>query len=52
MRNVTYCLKFSLLLAFCFLLVCLIDQTQTCLSTILLLGLFQGDLGALNYRVN
>ena len=40
-RNITYCLKSSLLLAFCFLLNCAVDQTQLCPSSISLLGLFQ-----------
>ena len=40
--NLTYCLKFSLLLTFRLLLVCMIDQTQTFPSSILPLGLFQG----------
>ena len=40
--NLTYCLKSSLLHAFCFLLVSMVDQTQMCPSSILSLGLFQG----------
>ena len=40
--NLAYCLKSSLLLAFCFLLLCIVDQTQMCPSSILPLGLFQG----------
>ena len=32
----------SLLLAFCFLFVCMVDQTQMCLSSISPSGLFQG----------
>ena len=41
--NLTYCLKSSQLLAFCFLLVCMIDYpTQRCPSLILPLGPFQG----------
>ena len=38
--NLTYCMKSSLLLAFCFLLVYVVDQTQICTSSILPLGLF------------
>ena len=34
-------MKSSLLLAFCFLLVYMVDQTQICTSSILPLGLFQ-----------
>ena len=56
----THSLKSSLLLAFCFLFVCTVDQTQMYPSSISPLGLFQriicnterlkgGDLGALNY---
>ena len=37
-----YCLKSSLLLAFCFLFVCMVDQTQMCPSCMSALGLFQG----------
>ena len=40
--NLAYCLKSSQLLAFCFLLLCIVDQTQMCPSSILPLGLFQG----------
>ena len=40
--NLIYCLKFCLLLALCFLLVCTVDQTQMCPSSISPLGLFQG----------
>ena len=40
--NLTYCLKSSLLHAFCFLLVSMVDQTQMCPSSILSLALFQG----------
>ena len=40
--NLTYCLKSSLLLSFCFLFLCMVDQTQMCPSSILLLGLFRG----------
>ena len=39
--NLTYCLKSSLLLAFCFLLVCMVDQTQMFPSFILPPGLLQ-----------
>ena len=39
--NLTYCLKSSLLLAFCFLFVCMVDQTQIYPSSISPLGLFQ-----------
>ena len=39
--NLTYCLKSSLLLAFCFLFVCMVDQTQMYPSSISPLGLFQ-----------
>ena len=37
--NLTYCLKSSPLLAFCFLLVCMVDQTLMCFSSISPLGL-------------
>ena len=58
--NLTYCLKLSLLLAFCFLLVCMVNQTQMYLSSISPLELFwwiicnierlkSGEGGALNY---
>ena len=40
--NLTYCLKSSLLLAFCFLFVCAIDKTQMYPSSISPLGLFKG----------
>ena len=42
--NLTYCLNFFLLLAllaFCFMLVCMVDQTQICPLSISPLGLFQ-----------
>ena len=58
--NLTYCLKSSLLLAFLFLFVCMINKTQMYPSSISPLALLQGiipnsekaergDLGALNY---
>ena len=40
--NLSYYLKSSLLLAFCFLLACVVDQTQMCPSSISPLGIFQG----------
>ena len=40
--NLMYCLKSSLLLAFSFLLVCMVDQIQMCPSSISPLGLFHG----------
>ena len=39
--NLYYCLNSSLLLAFCSLFVCIVDQTQMYLSSISPLGLFQ-----------
>ena len=39
--NLTYCLKSSLSLTFCFLFVCMVDQTQMQLSSISPLGLFE-----------
>ena len=39
--NLTYCLKSSMLLAFCFMFVCIVDQTQIYPSSISPLGLFQ-----------
>ena len=38
----TYCLKYSLLLAFCFLFFCMVDQSQIYPLPISPLGLFQG----------
>ena len=38
----TYRLKSSLLLAFCFLFVCIVDQTEMYPTSISSLGLFQG----------
>ena len=35
-------MKSSLLLAFCFLFICTVDQTEMCLSSISPLGMFQG----------
>ena len=57
--NLTYCLKFSLLLAFCFLFVCMIDQLK-CTLIHLIIRIVSGDYmqyweaergkpGALNY---
>ena len=57
--NFTYCLKFSLLLAFCFLFVCMIDQLK-CTLIHLIIRIVSGDYmqyweaergkpGALNY---
>ena len=40
--NLTYRSKSSLLLAYCFLFVCMADQTQMCFSSISPLGPFQG----------
>ena len=48
--NLTYCLKSSLLLVFCFLFVCLVDQTQMYPSSISLLGLFQGIICNIHSR--
>ena len=42
--NLTYCLKSSLLLAFCFLLVFMIDQTRMCPSSISPLGVFYQNI--------
>ena len=41
--NLIYCLKTYLLLAFCFLFVCMMDQTQMCPSSISPVRLFLGD---------
>ena len=40
--NLSYCLKSSLLLVFCFLFVCVVDQTHVYPSCVLLLRLFRG----------
>ena len=41
-RSSSCCLKSSLLLAFCFLFVCMVDPTRLCPSSTAPLGLFQG----------
>ena len=40
--NLNYCSKFSLLLAFSFLFVCMVDQTQMCPLSFSPSGLLQG----------
>ena len=41
-HNLNYCSKFSLLLAFSFLFVCMVDQTQMCPLSFSPSGLLQG----------